>query len=64
MNKSQDRKEANMELTAEARAAKNEYMRQWRAKNKDRVRAINQRYWERRVTKREEGKPDHAKASQ
>ena len=53
-----------MHLTAEARAEKNEYMRQWRAKNKDRVRAINQRYWERRVTKREEGKPDHAKASQ
>ena len=53
-----------MELTAEARAAKNEYMKQWRAKNKDRVRAINQRYWERRAAKREEGKPDHAKANQ
>lgn len=37
------------ELTKEARAAKNEYMKQWRAKNKDRVRAINQRYWEKRA---------------
>lgn len=53
-----------MELTAEARAAKNEYMKQWRAKNKDRVRAINRRYWERRAAKREEEKPDHAKADQ
>lgn len=53
-----------MELTAEARAAKNEYMKQWRAKNKDRVRAINQRYWERRAAKREEEKVDHAEADQ
>ena len=37
------------ELTKEARDAKNEYMKQWRAKNKDRVRAINQRYWEKRA---------------
>ena len=53
-----------MELTAEARAAKNEYMRQWRAKNKDRVKAINQRYWERRATKREEAKLACAKEDQ
>ena len=53
-----------MELTAEARAAKNEYMKQWRAKNKDRVRAINQRYWERRAAKREEEKTDHAEETQ
>lgn len=45
-----------MELTAEARAAKNEYMRLWRARNKDRVRKINQRYWEKRATRREEAK--------
>lgn len=53
-----------MELTEEARAAKNKYMKQWRAKNKDRVRAINQRYWERRAAKREEEKVGHAEASQ
>lgn len=53
-----------MELTAEARAAKNEYMKQWRAKNKDRVRAINQRYWERRAAKREGEKTDHAEETQ
>ena len=27
------------------------YMREWRAKNKDRVRASNKRYWQRRAKK-------------
>ena len=53
-----------MELTAKARAVKNEYMKQWRAKNKDRVRAINQRYWERLAARRGEEKADHAEADQ
>lgn len=29
-----------------------EYFRQWRAKNKDKVRESNRRYWERRAAKR------------
>lgn len=29
-----------------------EYFRQWRAKNKDKVRESNRRYWERRAAKK------------
>lgn len=35
-----------------AREERRRYQREWRAKNKDRVRAINQRYWTNRVKKR------------
>lgn len=34
-----------------ARDCRNEYMREWRAKNKEKVRAIQKRYWERRAVK-------------
>ena len=34
-----------------ARAARNEYHREWRAKNRDKVKAINARYWEKRAHK-------------
>lgn len=37
------------ELAAEERR---EYFRQWRAKNKDKVRENNRRYWERRAEKK------------
>lgn len=33
----------------QARLVKARYQREWRAKNKDRVRAINQRYWQKRA---------------
>lgn len=33
----------------EAREARREYMREWRKKNPEKVRAINRRYWERRA---------------
>lgn len=36
------------ELAVEERR---EYYRQWRAKNKDKVRENNRRYWERRAAK-------------
>lgn len=38
----------------EERAAeeRREYYRKWRAKNKDKVRENNRRYWERRVAKK------------
>ena len=32
-----------------ARAARNKYSREWRAKNPDKVREINERYWARRA---------------
>ena len=41
-------------ITLEERAAeeRREYFRQWRAKNKDKVRENNRRYWERRAAKK------------
>ena len=32
-----------------AKDARNEYYRQWRANNKDRIREYNARYWKRRA---------------
>ena len=32
-----------------AREERNAYFREWRAKNKDKVKAINKRYWENRA---------------
>ncbi len=40
----------------QAKAARREYMRKWRAKNKDKVREINARYWQRRAEKLQEEK--------
>ena len=43
----------------DANAARREYYRQWRAKNRDRVRAYNLRYWQRvaeRQKSQKEGK--------
>lgn len=37
------------QLDEQARAARAEYFRQWRAKNKGRVRESNRRYWQRRA---------------
>lgn len=34
-----------------AKKERNAYQRAWRAKNKERVKAINKRYWENRVKK-------------
>ncbi len=47
-----------------AKMAQREYARQWRRKNPDKVRAANQRYWERRAAKLQasEGRTDDAKA--
>ena len=40
--------------TLQERAAeeRREYFRQWRAKNKDKVRENNRKYWERRAAKK------------
>lgn len=37
-----------MDTVDRAREAKNIYMREWRLKNKDRVKAAQQRYWEKK----------------
>lgn len=40
-----------------ARIARNRYMREWRAKNPDKAKAIRERYWEKKAmqAEREEG---------
>lgn len=37
-----------MELSEEAKQARKEYRREWRAKNKDKVAESNRRYWEKK----------------
>lgn len=39
-----EKEKVRQEILAENRAYKREYMRKWRAKNKDKVKAINERY--------------------
>ena len=39
------------EIQELARQERNKYFREWRAKNKDRVKATNARYWARRAAK-------------
>lgn len=36
---------SNLKLQELARQERNQYAREWRAKNKDKVRASNNRYW-------------------
>lgn len=38
-------------MTEQARAARNEYYRRYRAEHKEQQREIKRRYWERRATK-------------
>ncbi len=39
------------EMRELARQERNRYLREWRAKNKDKVRETNQKYWERRAAR-------------
>lgn len=41
-------------LDEKAREAQREYMRQWRAANREKVRANNARYWKRRAERMEQ----------
>lgn len=41
----------NKEIDALAREAKRAYYRKWNAKNKDRVREYQRRYWQRKAEK-------------
>ena len=36
-------------MTDEAREARNAYMREWRKKNKDKVKAARERHWEKKA---------------
>lgn len=36
-------------MTDEARAALREYKRKWRAKNKEKIKAYNDQYWQRKA---------------
>ncbi|ERI92141.1 hypothetical protein HMPREF1982_02682 [Clostridiales bacterium oral taxon 876 str. F0540] len=38
-----------MELTVQARKARNEYMKNYRKKNPEKIKNINKRYWEKRA---------------
>ncbi len=43
-----------MKLSRKAREAKNLYMKEWRAKNRDKVRAAQERHWEKKAKELEE----------
>lgn len=43
-------------LDERAAEVRREYYRQWRAKNKDKVRENNRRYWERKAAKKQKQK--------
>ena len=45
--------------TEKARELQREYLKQWRAKNKDKVRRYNQEYWKRKAAEREETNGKH-----
>lgn len=44
------------QLTQKAREARNRYYREWRKRNKDKVKESNKRYWERKAKKEGEVK--------
>lgn len=49
--KSQNKKGVElMDLSKEAREARNKYMREWRRKNKDKVKKYQKDYWERQAS--------------
>lgn len=51
----------NAQLEEMAKEARRQYSREWRRKNKDRIREINARYWRRRaerMAERKEAVPD------
>ncbi len=51
-------------LNERARAARNAYWRQWTKENRDKVRAQQERYWERKADKMEAKKANEEKTEQ
>jgi hypothetical protein len=43
-----------MALSKEAKEARNQYFKKWRQNNRDKVRAAQERYWQRKAQKEEE----------
>ena len=43
------------EIKEKSRLEKNRYMREYRKKNKEKIQAINERYWARKATMTERG---------
>lgn len=39
-------------MEQQAKEARNKYMREWREKNKDKVKLAQERYWEKKVNKK------------
>ncbi len=52
----------NQQMQDKARQERNNYQRQWRARNKDRVKAINARYWLKRAQRKEEAEHEQTAA--
>ncbi len=54
-----------MDKNDAARLERNRYMREYRAKNKDKVKAMNKKYWEKRAERNAaEKEADHAKETE
>lgn len=51
------------QLSKAAKSIRNEYYRQWRAANPDKVRAKNRRYWEKKAAKAAEETNEQTKNS-
>ena len=44
-----------MQMSEEAKQAKREYERKWRAANKEKIKAIKSRYWEKKAAQMKGG---------
>lgn len=44
-----------MELSKQAAAAKREYMKKWRANNKDKIKKYNANYWNKKANEEKRG---------
>ena len=51
-------------MTNEAKAKRAEYMRQWRARNPEKVKEANRRYWQRKAEQDEQGDEWHGQERQ
>ncbi|MDD4234667.1 MAG: helix-turn-helix domain-containing protein [Bacteroidales bacterium] len=50
---------SKLELSEAARKAKNEYHRQWRKKNPEKVKQANLRHWEKKAQEQLSDSPEH-----
>lgn len=54
----EDLQMAEITLEERAREERREYYRQWRAKNPDKVKENNRRYWEKRAAKKDQAEQE------